>query len=129
MAEPVKPNLLASGHITKRTKRRATLGRRRERSLELRSFCIALSLLVAAMAGQGCATQGQATRGADQAAMESEDDEACRQEGAPGTPAFDACRKELAEARARAQQAAIQEQKRRDFDRVLGAGTDGQSNY
>jgi hypothetical protein len=95
----------------------------------LRSYLIASILLVAAAAGQGCATQGQATRAAEQAAMESEDDEACRQEGAPGTPAFDACRKELAEARARAQQAAIQEQKRRDFDRVLGAGTDGQSNY
>ena len=26
-------------------------------------------------------------------------------------------------------QSAVQEQKRRDFDRVLGAGTDGQSNY
>ena len=95
----------------------------------MRSYLIALSLLVAAAAGQGCATQGQATRAAEQTAMESEDDEACRQEGAPGTPAFDACRKELAEARARAQQAAIQEQKRRDFDRVLGAGTEGQSNY
>ncbi len=52
-----------------------------------------------------------------------------KEKGAPESPAYDACRKELAEARARAQQSAIQEQKRRDFDRVLGAGTDGQSNY
>ena len=95
----------------------------------MRSYLIALSLLVAAMAGQGCATQGQATRAAQQAAMESEDDATCQGKGAPESPAYDACRKELAEARAWAQQAAIQEQKRRDFDRVLGAGTDGQSNY
>ena len=61
--------------------------------------------------------------------MESEDNEACQRKGAPESQAYDACRKELAEARARAQQAAIQEQKRRDFDRVLGAGTEGQSNY
>jgi predicted secreted Zn-dependent protease len=93
----------------------------------LRSYLIASILLVAAAAGQGCATQGQATRAAEQAAMESEDDAACQGKGAPESPAYDACRKELAEARA--QQAAIQEQKRRDFDRVLGAGTDGQSNY
>jgi hypothetical protein len=92
----------------------------------LRSYFI-LILLAAAAAGQGCATQGQATRAAEQAAMESEDDAACQEKGAPESPAYDACRKELAEARAR--QAAIQEQKRRDFDRVLGAGTEGQSNY
>jgi predicted secreted Zn-dependent protease len=92
----------------------------------LRSYFI-LILLAAAAAGQGCATQGQATRAAEQAAMESEDDAACQGKGAPESPAYDACRKELAEARAR--QAAIQEQKRRDFDRVLGAGTEGQSNY
>jgi hypothetical protein len=30
---------------------------------------------------------------------------------------------------ARTEKAAIQEQKRRDFDRVLGAGTDGASSY
>jgi hypothetical protein len=129
MAESVKPNLFAKVRITKRPKRRATLGRLRGRSLGLRSYLIALILLVPAAAGQGCATQGQATRAAEQAAMKSEDDTACRQQGAPDSPAYHACRKELAEARARAQQAAIQEQKRRDFDRVLGAGTEGQSNY
>ena len=95
----------------------------------MRSYLIASILLVAAAAGQGCATQGQATRDAEQAAPESEDDAACRGKGAPESPAYKACREELAEARARAQQAAIQEQKRRDFDRVLGAGTEGQSNY
>ena len=88
-----------------------------------------LLLLAPLAASQGCATQGQATRGAEQAAPASEDDAACQKKGAPESPAYKACREELAEARARAQQAAIQEQKRRDFDRVLGAGTEGQSNY
>ena len=58
--------------------------------------------------------------------MESEDDTACREKGAPGTPAYEACRKSLAETRAQA--GAVQEQKRREFDRVLGAGTEGESN-
>jgi hypothetical protein len=86
-----------------------------------------LSLLVPVLAAQGCASQDPATRAAEQAAMESEDDAACRQKGAPSSPAYDDCRKSLAEAQA--QQSAIREQKRRDFDRVLGAGTEGQSNY
>lgn len=56
-------------------------------------------------------------------AMSSEDDAACRgQGGGPGTEAYDACRQAVAEARA--QEGARQEQKRRDFDRVLGGGTD-----
>ena len=55
-------------------------------------------------------------------AMNGEDDAACRPKGAPGTEAYDDCRQGLAEARA--QEGAIQERKRRDFDRVLGAGTD-----
>ncbi len=128
MAEPVKPNLLSNAHH-QTAKKADDVGPTMTRSFGLRSYLIALLLLMAAAAGQGCATQGQATRAAEQAAMESEDEEACRQEGAPGTPAFEACRKELAEARERAQQAAIQEQKRREFDRVLGAGTEGQSDY
>lgn len=127
MAEPVKPNLLAMFPITKPPKWRATLGRVRERSLRLRSYLIALILLVPAAVGQGCATQGQATRATEQAATESEDDTTCRQKGAPESPAYDACRKDLADSHARA--SAVQEQKRRDFDRVLGAGTEGQSNY
>jgi hypothetical protein len=93
----------------------------------LRFHLIALVLLAQALAAQGCASQDQATRAAEHAAKESEDDAACRQKGAPSGPAYDACRKSLAEAQAQA--GAIQEQKRRDFDRVLGAGTEGQSNY
>jgi len=56
------------------------------------------------------------------AATNGEDDEACRSKGAPGTEAYDDCRQAIAEAQA--QEGAIQERKRRDFDRVLGAGTD-----
>ena len=88
---------------------------------------IALLLLAPAASGLGCASQDQATKAAEHAAMESEDDATCRQKGAEGSPAYVDCRKSLAEAKVK--QGAVQEQKRRDFDRVLGAGTDGQSNY
>lgn len=59
--------------------------------------------------------------------MESEDDANCRQKGEAGSKSYEECRKEIAEAKAK--QGAMQEQKRRDFDRVLGAGTDGQNSY
>jgi hypothetical protein len=88
---------------------------------------IALIVLLPAAAGLGCATRDPESLAAEQAKVESGDDEACRQKGAEGTPAYEACRQGLADARA--QQAAVQEQKRRDFDRVLGAGTEGQSGY
>jgi hypothetical protein len=84
-------------------------------------------LLVPLAAVQGCATQNDASRAAEQAVAESEDGASCRDKSGEDTKAYEACRKAMAEARA--QQAAIQEQKRRDFDRVLGAGTDGQSSY
>lgn len=93
----------------------------------MRFHLSALVLVVGALAAQGCASQGQATRAAEQAAMASEDDATCEKKGAPGTPAYDDCRNSLAEARA--QTGAVQEQKRRDFDRVLGAGTEGQSSF
>ena len=89
----------------------------------MRLTLILLMVALSSMAGQGCASQDPAARAAEQAAMDSEDNAACRPKGAPGSPAYDDCRKSLAEARA--QQGAIQEQKRRDFDRVLGAGTSG----
>ena len=72
----------------------------------------------------GCANpeQERARQLETAAADNSEDDTACREQGAgPGQEAYDKCRKALSEARAR--EGAIQEQKRRDFDRVLGAGT------
>ena len=80
-----------------------------------------------AVAAQGCATKDPAIQAAEQVKMESDDDAACQKKGAPATPAYEACRKDLADARA--QQGALQEQKRRDFDRTLGAGTEGQNGY
>ena len=93
----------------------------------MRPHLIALLLLVAATSGLGCASQDPAARAAEHAAQESEDDATCRQKGAEDSKAYEECRKGLAEAQAR--QSAVQEQKRRDFDRVLGAGTDGQNSY
>lgn len=94
----------------------------------MRACLIACLLLVPLVAGQGCATQDRAARATEQAAIaESEDDAACRKKGAPDSEAYENCRKALADERARA--AAVQEERRRDFDRTLGAGTDGLSNY
>ena len=93
----------------------------------MRPHLIALLLFVAAATGLGCASQDPATRAAEHAAQESEDDATCRQKGAEDSKVYEECRKALAEAQAR--QSAVQEQKRRDFDRVLGAGTDGQNSY
>jgi hypothetical protein len=61
---------------------------------------------------------------AEQPPITSKDDAACRPQGAPGTQAYVDCRKAIAEAR-ETQKAIIQEQKRRDFDRILGEGTGG----
>jgi hypothetical protein len=58
---------------------------------------------------------------AEEAQAASADDAACRPKGAPGTQPYEECRKELAQARA--ERSAIQYQKRRDFDSVLGRGT------
>lgn len=77
--------------------------------------------------GVGQGENIRAQKMADQATAETEDEATCRAKGEPGTDAYDQCRSALAAARA--ERAAIQEQKRRDFDRVLGAGTDGISDY
>jgi len=124
MAEAVKPYVSAAraSHHQMAKKPRKVPGIRR-RLDPLRSHLIVLSLLAAAVSGLGCASQDPAAR----AAQESEDDATCRQKGAEDSKAYADCRKALAEANVR--QSAVQEQKRRDFDRVLGAGTDGQSNY
>ena len=87
----------------------------------MRFHVVALISLVAVLAAQGCASRDPAARAAE---TESDDDATCREKGAPDSSAYQACRKGLDEARA--QQSAITEQKRRDFDRVLGAGTDAQ---
>ena len=90
-------------------------------------LAIAIWLIPLAAAVQGCATQSDASRAAEQAAADGEDAATCREKSGDDDNAFKACRKSMAEARA--EQAAIQEQKRRDFDRVLGAGTEGVNNY
>jgi hypothetical protein len=85
-----------------------------------------LVLLIPVAWAQGCATRNQ-TLAEEQATAESEDDATCRKKSGEDGAAYQTCRKALAEERA--QQAAVQEQRRRDFDRVLGAGTDGMTNY
>jgi hypothetical protein len=86
-----------------------------------------LGLLIPLAAVHGCATQNEASRAAEQTVAEGEDEATCREKSGDEPKAYKACREAMADARA--QQAAIQEQKRRDFDRVLGAGTDGWNNY
>jgi hypothetical protein len=94
----------------------------------VRFLLAVLTLLLPVVAGQGCAiNKNPESLAAEEARVESEEDAACRDKGEAATPAYEACRKTMAEARAR--QGAIQEQKRRDFDRTLGAGTEGQSSY
>ena len=89
---------------------------------------IAFMLLAPLAFAQGCATQDRAARAAEQAALaESEDDAFCRKRGAPDSEAYEACRESRADARTKA--SAAQEQRRRDFDRTLGAGTDGQAGF
>ena len=125
--EAVKPNLAGRLRlITKWPKSRARLATPQGRN-RLRPQLIALLLFAPSLAGLGCASQDPATRAAEHAAAESEDDATCRQKAPEDGKAYDECRKGAAEAKAR--QSALQEQKRRDFDRVLGAGTDGQDNY
>ena len=83
--------------------------------------------LIPLAAVQGCATQSDASRAAEQAVAESEDAVTCRERSGDDDKAYEACREAMVEART--EKAAIQEQKRRDFDRVLGAGTDGGNSY
>jgi hypothetical protein len=75
--------------------------------------------LAASLIGCGDREQLRATQ-MDEASA-AEDDARCREKGEPGTEFYDECRKALSEARA--QRSAIQYQKARDFDRVLGRGT------
>jgi hypothetical protein len=127
MAEPVKPQDSRTRPPSPNGQKDAQGSAETEGRPPLRRLLTALLFLVPLAVGQGCATQDAATRAAEQAASENEDDATCSKKGAPKSAAYDACRKELAQSRAQA--GGIQEQKRRDFDRVLGAGTEGQSNY
>lgn len=99
-----------------------------EGSLLLRYPLFGCLMMASLACLQGCATQDRAARAAEEAAVaDSEDDATCQKRGVPGTEPYDTCREQRAEARAQA--AAVQERKRRDFDRVLGAGTDAQTNF
>ena len=93
----------------------------------MRVHLIALILLLPVAATQGCATKDPAALAEEHAKTESDDDAACREKGAADSKAYQACRETLANART--QQNAVRYQKARDFDRVLGAGTDGQNGY
>jgi hypothetical protein len=85
-----------------------------------------LGLIMLAAAGCASREQMQEKRMAQQAAAEAEDDATCRQNGEPGTAAYDNCRSNLSQARA--DKAVQREQRAREFDRVLGAGTSGISD-
>ena len=83
-----------------------------------------LILLPLAVALLGCSNpeQARARQSAAEAAAAAQDDAQCRAGGAaPKGPAYDECRRNLAQARA--QKNEIDEQKRRAFDQVTGAGT------
>jgi hypothetical protein len=88
----------------------------------VRLFRILLIVAAGASAAQFCT--GMSARAGEQPPVTSEDDAACRHQGPPGTRAYVDCRRALVEAREQ-QKAIIQEQKRRDFDRILGEGTGG----
>ncbi len=78
---------------------------------------------------QACADREQleAKQVAQQADLAAADDARCREKGEPGTEPYDDCREALAADRAKRE--AVQYQKARDFDRVLGAGTDLTNDY
>ncbi len=82
-----------------------------------------IALILPLLGAAGCADREQirAKQVADETDAASADDATCRPKGAPATKPYDDCRKELAAARA--ERSAVQYQKRRDFDRALGAGT------
>jgi hypothetical protein len=93
----------------------------------LRFSAFLILALFATAGAEGCATRNPASQIAEQASAESDDDSSCQRKGAPASQAYEACRQQLAEARAKA--AAMKEERRRDFDRTLGAGTDAQTNF
>jgi hypothetical protein len=73
---------------------------------------------------QACANPEatRASREAAEADAQTQDDAKCQENGLePGTPAYDTCRKRLAQARY--DEAVAQEQRRIEFQRTLGAGT------
>jgi hypothetical protein len=73
----------------------------------------------------GCADREEirARQMAKEASADADNDANCRAKAAPGSADNGSCRQDLADRQAR--QAEIEYQKRRYFDRVLGAGTSG----
>jgi hypothetical protein len=92
----------------------------------MRRICIALIAVAAAFVAQGYLGRDGATLAGERARARAAGEEGagCRPYGAPGSRAYVDCRRALAEAHEQ-QKAIIQEQKRRDFDRLLGEGTGG----
>ena len=89
-----------------------------------RAYVGLLMALPLAAALLGCANpeQARARQAAAEAALAAQDDAQCRVGGAaPKGPAYDECRRNLVQARA--QKNEIDEQRRRAFDQVTGAGT------
>jgi hypothetical protein len=125
MAKPVNPGVTMDlpHHQTAKMTGEVRL---QQRASNMRSTLVLFGLLVLVVAAQGCATRSQ-TLAEQQAVAESEDEITCREKSGADEAAYERCRKALAEERA--QQAAVQEQRRREFDRVLGAGTDGMTSY
>jgi hypothetical protein len=84
------------------------------------------ALLLSAL--QACADRGEleAKQIAEQADLLAADDARCREKGEPGSEGYDDCREALAAERAKRN--AVQYEKARDFDRVLGQGTSGLSD-
>jgi hypothetical protein len=92
----------------------------------VKAYAALLMLLPLASALLGCSNPEQVrarqVEVAAEAALNAQDDAQCRAGGAtPEGPAYEECRRNLAQVRA--QKNAIEEQKRRAFDQVTGAGT------
>jgi hypothetical protein len=86
------------------------------------AFASALVISLGLLAACANPESVQASRQAAQAAADAKDDATCRGKGlTPGTIAFDECRARLAQAAA--DEAALQEQRRIEFQKTLGAGT------
>jgi hypothetical protein len=88
----------------------------------LRINFTAAILLCLALAACANPEAKQASRQAAQAEAEARDEATCREKGlTPGTEPYDACRNSLAQART--DEAALQERRRVEFQKTLGAGT------
>jgi hypothetical protein len=86
------------------------------------TFAGAIMLCLALLGACANPESRQASRQAVQAASDAKDDATCREKGlTPGTEAYDQCRASLANEAA--EEAALQERRRIEFQKTLGAGT------